>query len=394
MLTWFFLICTKLLKAVIPLKRRALTDKYKIVLTGTFYSDNWITSHLKPLAGSRKCDRLYMVATRRVPSIANVKAVYAPRWLVKVVGEVPARLMLFALVCFRVKPELIGGFHLLINGMAAGLLAAGMGVKSIYFCGGGIREVKGGGYTTESKLFSRLEKPSQSIEKNLLRFLDTIDIVIAMGSSAVRFFADKGVKSSFYIVPGGFDGKRYYPSKTSRKDDLILVGRLSEVKCVDLFLAAIKQLAERLPTISATIVGDGPLKSELEKMAVDLGIAGNVNFAGMQKSVEDFLRNGKVFVLTSSSEGLSLAMVEAMLCGLVPVVSDVGDLGDLVENGENGYLVKQREPEAFAAIIDSILKDNVLREQLSANARKSAEKLIDVNTSRQWDGILSQMHRY
>jgi glycosyltransferase involved in cell wall biosynthesis len=58
---------------------------------------------------------------------------------------------------------------------------------------------------------------------------------------------------------------------------------------------------------------------------VNLGIDRNVRFAGHQNTVEDWLRKSKVFVLTSDSEGLSLSMMEAMMCGLPAIVSDVGE---------------------------------------------------------------------
>lgn len=389
LLTTAFLIAIRTLQAIVPKTINPMNGRRVIVLTGTFYSDNWISSHLTPLAGSRNVRKVYMVASRPVPAIPKVEAVYAPQWMLRRIGEVPARLLVFTWVCLKVRPDIIGGFHLLLNGIVASLLAALIGSDALYFCGGGIREVAGGGHKTESKLFGRLSEPNDIIERNLLSLMSTIEMTIAMGSSAVRYFEDQGVRSNFHIVPGGFDGTRYFPGDGDRNIDLVLVGRLSEVKCVDVLLEAIGLLKNEFPGIRATIIGGGPLQKELETLSIALGLSDNVHFAGMQKNVESYLRKAKIFVLTSSSEGLSLAMIEAMLCGLVPVVSDVGDLGDLVVNHENGFLIKNRTPQNFAERIGSVLRDRALFEKMSCNARKGSEKLLVSNTQRRWDEILS-----
>ena len=121
-----------------------------------------------------------------------------------------------------------------------------------------------------------------------------------------------------------------------------MTGRLVEIKRIDVFLQAIKSMVQRIPDISAVIVGDGNLRDQLQGMAVDLGVDCHVTFVGHQENVETWLRKSKIFVLTSDSEGLSLSMMEAMMCGLPAVVSNVGDLGDLAKNGVNGYLVPRR----------------------------------------------------
>ena len=105
------------------------------------------------------------------------------------------------------------------------------------------------------------------------------------------------------------------------------------------------------------IVGDGPLRQELETLAAALGLGDAVEFAGQRVDVSSILGRSRVFVLTSKTEGLSLALMEAMMAGLPAVVSDVGDLGDLVRHGENGYLVDVQTPDRFAERIAAILKD-------------------------------------
>ena len=107
----------------------------------------------------------------------------------------------------------------------------------------------------------------------------------------------------------------------------------------------------------AAIVGDGRLREELEVYAESLGLTENIEFLGKRKDVEELLMHSKVFVLPSKSEGLSIAMIEAMSAGVVPVVPDVGDLGDRVIDGVNGYLIEPNKIEEYAEIILSLLQD-------------------------------------
>ena len=90
----FMAVYVGLLRAaaiVAPRKRVAGPEGLDVLLTGTFHSDNWIRWHLKPLADSMRCRRVRIVATNPVPAVANVEAIYPPRWMVRTMGAVPAR---------------------------------------------------------------------------------------------------------------------------------------------------------------------------------------------------------------------------------------------------------------------------------------------------------------
>lgn len=376
----------------LPKKKIDPNRGVSILLTGTFYSDNWLLPHITPLAMSKNCTEILMVSSRKVPVVDKVQGVYPPAWLSKIMGATNARLVTFVCLALRKRPQVIGGFHLLLNGLCAALLARFTGARSLYICGGGPREVQGGGYATENRLFNKIGAPDTCLERQLLKSVNNIDLVITMGSRAVKFFKENGVSTCLYIVPGGFDGVRFRPSDKPTKSDMVLVGRLSEVKRVDVFLNAIALIKNDFPSISATIVGDGPLRKELEVLAKQLGITQNVNFVGHQEDVKKYLSDNKIFVLTSASEGLSLAMMEAMLCGLVPVVSNVGDLGDMVEDGVNGFLVSYGTSEQFSQSVMKLLKNKKMLESFGEHARAAAMKHEMANVSRTWDDILNFQH--
>jgi L-malate glycosyltransferase len=372
-----------------PRPRAVNGTGHDILLTGTFYSDGWITAHLRALAMSERCARLRFVSATPVPPLANVEPIYPPGWLTRLAGAVPARLATFAWVAFRTRPHLVGGFHLLINGLVAALVGRLVGARSLYFCVGGSAEVLDGGIRSENRLFATLPGPDPVVEGRLLQAVAACDLVITMGTGAITFFRERGVATTFHVVSGAIDTDRFREADTVPSVDLILVARLVPIKRVDLFLAAVERVRRELPAVTATVVGDGPLRPRLEQLARQLGIERQVSFVGQQRDVEAWLRRAKLFVLTSDSEGLSLSLMEAMLCGLPAVVSRVGDLGELVEDGVNGYLVSERTPEAFAARLLDLLTDPARRAGFGKAALRSGER-FDVRTvTRRWNDILS-----
>jgi glycosyltransferase involved in cell wall biosynthesis len=369
-------------------RRPASGSGCEILLTGRFDSKNWILNHLGPLAASQECSRLWMVSAKPVPALPKVVAIYPPKWLMRVLGPTPARLLTFLGVALKKRPQIVGGFHIMVNGIVAIIVAHLAGARSMYFCVGGPAEVHDGGIHSADSLFKRMETADPAVERRLLKIVADSDIIITMGTRAVTFFREKGVTAAFHVVSGGIDSSRFQPARRAPVYDLILTGRLVEVKRIDVFLQAVKNVAERIPDVRAVIVGDGRLREELHSLCVNLGLDHNVSFAGHQENIETWLCQSKIFVLTSDSEGLSLSLMEAMMCGLPGVVSDVGDLGDLVENGVNGYLVPRRSPASFADPLVELLTDAQKLQAFSQAARHAALRYETQAAVRRWDQIL------
>ena len=323
--------------------------------------------------------------------MSKVEGVYPPAWLITCAGELGARLLYFVWVALRTRPHIVGGFHLLVNGLMAPLLGRLIGAKSLYFCVGGPVEVLDGGIWGGNRLFSRLSAPDAVVEQRLLEAVGACDLVITMGTRAITFFRERGVDTAFHVVSGGIDPDRFRPSPGVPEFDLVITCRLVQVKRVDLFLRAVARLVRDIPQLRAVIVGDGPLRPSLQALASELDINNHVVFAGEQTAVEGWLRRSRVFVLTSDSEGLSLALMEAMMSGLPAVVSAVGDLGDLVEHGVNGCLVAERTPEAFAAALRPLLTDARLLERFAAAAARVGQRNNPEAVTSRWDAILAAL---
>jgi glycosyltransferase involved in cell wall biosynthesis len=363
----------------------------EILMTGTFHSDNWVRSHIQPLAASSECARLRIVATNPVPNVPKVEAIYPPDWLRRSVGAVPSRLLTFIWVAVRTRPHVVGSFHLLINGLVTALIGRWIGARSMYFCVGGPVELLDGGVWGENKYFARLKTPDALVERWLLEAVAASDVVITMGTRAVRFFQQRGIETTYHVVAGGIDAATFSPALAPPEFDTILVARLVPIKTIDLYIRTIAALARTRPGTRALIVGDGPLRQELEALVRSLGITANVTFAGQQTNVEDWLRRSRIFVLTSESEGLALSMMEAMTCGLPAVVSRVGDLGDLVDDGRTGYLVGERTADAFAEKLLLLLGNGERYKEFSAASKAAAARYERGETTRLWDRVLADL---
>jgi glycosyltransferase involved in cell wall biosynthesis len=116
-------------------------------------------------------------------------------------------------------------------------------------------------------------------------------------------------------------------------------------------------LKERHPGLRVAIAGRGPLDAELRAQAEALGLADTVEFLGFVGDMGRLYADSAVFVLPSRSEGLSIAVCEAMAVGLPVVATDVGEIRDVVVPGENGELFGVGDVDAFVAATDAMLRD-------------------------------------
>jgi len=146
------------------------------------------------------------------------------------------------------------------------------------------------------------------------------------------------------------------------------VARLAPVKDQATLLRAFRRVQEEWPAASLLLVGDGPERGNLERLAEELGIASHVRFLGERNDVGEVLAACDVFVLASLSEGLSLALLEAMAAGKPVVATAVGGNVEVVREGETGLLVPPAQPERLAAAIRQVLSQPAWAAQLGRAA--------------------------
>jgi glycosyltransferase involved in cell wall biosynthesis len=150
----------------------------------------------------------------------------------------------------------------------------------------------------------------------------------------------------------------------------------------DLFLRAASRLKEKFPETEFLLVGDGPLREQLEKLSRDLGLQRQVRFLGDRSDISAILASMDISVLASSTESLSNVMIESMAAG-VPVVATA--VGGNVELGADGraVLVAPNDDQALAAGLERMLGEEQLRLDVSRLARDFAEEHFSLERIRQ-----------
>ena len=122
----------------------------------------------------------------------------------------------------------------------------------------------------------------------------------------------------------------------------------------------------------------------------ELGLAGRVHFLGQRRDIPDLLSALDIFVLPSHSEGVSLALLEAMAAGLPVIATAVGGLPEVVTDGENGLLIPPKDPEALAQALARLLADPALAKKLGENARRTWKRITPWTA---WAGRLMRFMR-
>jgi glycosyltransferase involved in cell wall biosynthesis len=159
---------------------------------------------------------------------------------------------------------------------------------------------------------------------------------------------------------------------------LVAVGNLYPVKGHRHLIDAVSLLADRYPHLHVAISGRGELEPVLRSQALDRGLERRIHLLGLRADVGAILAAADVFVLPSLSEGLPLALLEAMFAGCPIVASDVGEVRTALDAGQAGLLVEPGNPEALAAALDRVLRDPPEARRLGDRAAAHARAEYDL----------------
>jgi glycosyltransferase involved in cell wall biosynthesis len=188
------------------------------------------------------------------------------------------------------------------------------------------------------------------------------------------------------VVHMGVDTGRYTPGEGSGRSGsgvrVLCVARLVRHKGHATLLRALAALAGDGLQLEATLVGDGPERGELERLAAELGIGGQVRFAGPmgQDELPAVYRDHDVFCLPTLSEAVGVVNMEAMACGLPVVSSELMGVPELIEDGANGLLVTPGREGELAAALRRLAEDPRMRARMGEAGRVTVEERFDSAT--------------
>lgn len=147
-------------------------------------------------------------------------------------------------------------------------------------------------------------------------------------------------------------------------------------------LRAMCQVIDRVQSAKLLIVGDGPMRPQIEDLVRQLDLSDHVIIAGSRRDVSDLLRAVDVFVLCSNTvECFPIALLEAMAAGRPAVCTAVGGVPEMIDEPTTGHLVPTRDPDTLADRLVRILSDDQLAQQMGKAARKRAETNFSLRSS-------------
>ena len=237
------------------------------------------------------------------------------------------------------------------------------------------------GPNREGADLAALERLGKPVVKGTRLLLQHINAVVIILSSRMKDYlvAHDFSLPNVQLIPNGVDTLSFHPTFVDtffdvRAQVVVCVCRLCYQKGIDVLLQAWYLIHGQAPQARLIIVGDGPLRSQLENMAKALGITNSIEFTGMQSDVAAQLHRGGLAVLPSRWEGMPNAVLEAMASGLPCVATRVSGSEDIIQHRVNGLLVEPEDYQGMAQALLSLLRDPALAQKYGYHARAAIEK--------------------
>ena len=213
-------------------------------------------------------------------------------------------------------------------------------------------------------------------------------------------------ESQCAVIPNGVDAEVFRPcrnrslrSELALADDAILVGAIGNIrapKAYDVLLRAARILLDRSQRFHFVIAGDdsNDLGRELVELGRSLGIERQLSFLGLRADVAQILHNLDAFVLSSRTEGFSIACIEAMACGVPVIATRSGGPEEILEGGA-GILVPTDDPEAIAQAVDDVTSSKGLAEALTTKALMRVQQQYSLGRMLcQYEALLESLVRH
>lgn len=338
---------------------------FRIVVTTTL-NDNLLHAKLVPLLRAREDVEIVIVTDRPGKDIERVQWIY-PEGKWAVLGRLGGRLPLLAREIWHPETRAVMAYNLMPHGWFAAIITRTHPVPLFLHFIGGTAEVR---YAhdpgiTDNRWIMRSRHPqwfeffsrwtARRGDRLFVPGTHTADCLTALGCDPARI-----VKLHSTIDP-----ERFFAGNEERDIDVLVSAQLRERKRPLFTLEVFAEIRRQRPQTRFTWLGDGPLHHEFEAARQRLDLNDCVEWRETS-DVASYYRRAKVFLLCSVNEGLSLACMEAMACGAVPVATDCGDMIEVVRNGETGRLLPvTATQEEFASEVIALLENEAIRQKYS-----------------------------
>jgi glycosyltransferase involved in cell wall biosynthesis len=239
------------------------------------------------------------------------------------------------------------------------------------------------GHASSMSIFGR-EDVSQTTRLGglLLILAGTFATSISTNSASTGKLLPPRFRKKSRVLLGGYAALPSQGDLWVDRKSVLYVGRLVKRKGLDDLLNAFKITKNAVPDASLVIVGNGPERKDLEKMADSIGVTSSVHFMGalFGRSLASEYEKCTLCVLPSkrvpddpATEGLGLALVEAAAYGKPLVGTDHGGISEIITNGVNGFIVPQGNPKKLSEALEALLRDGELAQRMGANSLRIAK---------------------
>ena len=210
---------------------------------------------------------------------------------------------------------------------------------------------------------------------------------IVLQTERSRFFFNRKIQKKAVILPNSLNPAFIKPRYEGERDKrIVAVGRMDANKNHEMMIRAFAALKDKYPEYTLTIYGDGELRPFLEELAEKLGVSARVYLPGVIPDVAAQIERASLFLMTSNSEGVSNALIEALATGLPVISTDVpsGGTVELMRDGENGLIIPVGDTCALEEAMDRLLGDPEYAGRLGREACKIQQSLAPERVNRLW----------
>lgn len=160
---------------------------------------------------------------------------------------------------------------------------------------------------------------------------------------------------------------------------LVAVGRLVQAKAYEVLIAGMPEVVREFPSVRLKIYGEGPLRNDLEALITSLNLDGVVSLEGKTDHVARCLTAADVYILSSRSEGMPIALLEAMSAGLACVATRVAGVDEVLADEEHGRVVPAEDSQALAQAVLFLIRNPEARIAMGAAAKKHFLRLYSID---------------
>lgn len=227
-------------------------------------------------------------------------------------------------------------------------------------------------YSMKARLYTFLDKLWLKRMKRIIAISDDVKQQLRTGEG----------KSRIDVIPNGIDLSRFngelqnsalHEQLGFESSNIIIgtVGRLVPEKGYSYLLQSAARICASHPQVRLIIVGDGPLRTHLTQQAASLDLGSKVSFLGIREDTPALLAMMDIFVMSSTSEGLPMALLEAMASGTPIVATRVGAIPHLIKHHDSGLLVPPENVQVLADAVEQLIRNRQKAQKMGERAREA-----------------------